>query len=77
MPELTESINMDSHPSESAALFAALCFVYLVTQEFPQGPVVGDLPPLCCCLNNKNIAIGDLKWSFNNVNSSAFRLPQG
>ena len=46
MPDLAEFIDMDSHQPESAALFAALCFVHKLLHHFPWGPLTGELPIL-------------------------------
>ena len=46
MPNPAEFIDMDSHRPESAALYAALCFVQELLARFPRGPLTGDLPPL-------------------------------
>ena len=46
MPDPAEFIDMDSHHPESAALYAALCFVQELLACFPHSPLTGDLPPL-------------------------------
>ena len=46
MPDPAEFIDMDSHCPESAALYAALCFVQELLAHFPCGPLTGNLPPL-------------------------------
>ena len=46
MPDPAEFIDMDSHHPESAALYAALCFVQELLARFPRGPLTGNLPPL-------------------------------
>ena len=72
MPDPAEFIDMDSHHPESAALYAALCFVQELLACFPHGPLTGDLPPLQCCLNNKSVAVNDLEWNFNNINTPVY-----
>ena len=74
MPDLTEFLDMDSHHPESAALFAALCFVWQLLQQYPQGPFTGKLPALWCCVDNKSIAKDDLDWTFDNVNTPIFNF---
>ena len=46
MPDPAEFIDMDSHHPESAALYAALCFVQELLACFPCGPFTDDLSPL-------------------------------
>ena len=72
MPNPAEFIDMDSHRPESAALYAALCFVQELLARFPRGPLTGDLPPLRCCLDNKSVAVNDLEWNFNNINTPVY-----
>ena len=72
MPDPAEFIDMDSHRPESAALYAALCFVQELLARFPRGPLTGDLPPLRCCLDNKSVAVNDLEWNFNNINTPVY-----
>ena len=72
MPDPAEFIDMDSHCPESAALYAALCFVQELLARFPCGPLTGDLPPLRCCLDNKSVAVNDLEWNFNNINTPIY-----
>jgi hypothetical protein len=72
MPDLAEFIEMDSHRPESAALFAALCFTRQLLNEYPRGPLTGEMPPLKCCLDNKSVAINDLDWTFDDVNTPVY-----
>jgi hypothetical protein len=64
LPNLAEYIDMDSHRPEAAALFSALCFVWLLLTKYPRGPTTGNVPRLHFVLDNKSVAEDDLEWKF-------------
>jgi hypothetical protein len=62
--QLNSYIDMDSHCPEGAALFSALCFVWLLLTKYLRGPITGVIPKLWFVLNNKSVAEDDLEWTY-------------
>jgi hypothetical protein len=69
LPNLAEYIDMDSHRSECAALFSALCFVRLLLTKYPRGPITGVVPKLQFVLDNKSVVEDNLEWTYGQETS--------